>query len=114
MNRLDGLQPLNQFKSGVQCGACQQVIISTYGHDFNYCKCGETFVDGGDHYMRIGFGKKHYSHVSIDMINREIYTQEDGDRPILPLPWALLYNLWYPLDGKPVREEKSHTERWPY
>ena len=38
----------------VQCQTCQDIIRSNYRHDFVSCKCGATYVDGGEWYTRIG------------------------------------------------------------
>lgn len=38
----------------IQCLYCEDIIQSMYTHDFKYCKCGETFVDGGASYLRYG------------------------------------------------------------
>jgi len=39
---------------GVKCASCKDVIFSDYRHDFKYCSCGNTFVDGGLDYLRYG------------------------------------------------------------
>lgn len=39
----------------VRCKKCNDVIQSTYRHDFKRCKCGSIFVDGGSDYLRIGW-----------------------------------------------------------
>lgn len=39
----------------IKCKKCGDVIESTYGHDFKYCKCGAIFVDGGLEYSRYGW-----------------------------------------------------------
>jgi hypothetical protein len=36
------------------CAACGDVIESKHRNDFVGCKCGKTFVDGGDDYLRAG------------------------------------------------------------
>jgi len=36
------------------CALCGDVIESKHRHDFVKCKCGKTFVDGGNEYMRAG------------------------------------------------------------
>lgn len=41
---------------GVKCPRCEQRLWSRYGHDFHYCKCQYTFVDGGRGYLRYGYG----------------------------------------------------------
>lgn len=38
----------------IKCLDCLDVIESTHRHDFVRCKCGESFVDGGDAYLRVG------------------------------------------------------------
>ena len=41
-------------KTGVMCPNCQEVLFSYSRHDFKECKCGDTFVDGGNDYLRYG------------------------------------------------------------
>jgi len=36
------------------CLECKDIIESTHRHDFVRCKCGKSFLDGGEHYMRAG------------------------------------------------------------
>lgn len=38
----------------VVCSECADAIWSRNRHDFRYCKCGATFVDGGRDYLRYG------------------------------------------------------------
>lgn len=38
----------------VQCLLCKDVIVSNTRHDFVYCECKNTFVDGGYDYLRYG------------------------------------------------------------
>lgn len=39
----------------VKCLKCNKILESKYRHDFVSCKCdNETFVDGGNSYLRIG------------------------------------------------------------
>lgn len=40
--------------SKVKCKKCGDVIESRTVHDFNTCKCGKTFIDGGFDYQRLG------------------------------------------------------------
>lgn len=44
--------------AGVECSVCKERLFSEYGHDFHYCKCGATFVDGGFNYLRCGWDTK--------------------------------------------------------
>jgi len=39
----------------VKCLVCNEVLESKYRHDFVMCECeNQTFVDGGDDYLRFG------------------------------------------------------------
>ena len=41
--------------SKIMCMSCEKILESKNRHDFNMCNCeNETFVDGGNDYMRIG------------------------------------------------------------
>ena len=42
------------LKNKAQCVKCEDIIESTYRHDFKSCKCGAIFVDGGREYLRRG------------------------------------------------------------
>lgn len=34
------------------CSLCGDIMESTHRHDFVQCKCGQSFLDGGDDYIR--------------------------------------------------------------
>ena len=36
----------------IKCNLCNDIITSDWGHDFKFCKCGESAVDGGKDYLR--------------------------------------------------------------
>ena len=36
------------------CAKCQGMMESKYRHDFVWCPCGKSFLDGGDEYFRAG------------------------------------------------------------
>ena len=40
----------------VRCPECGESIYSAHRHDFNYCPCGQTMVDGGMSYLRRSVG----------------------------------------------------------
>ena len=42
---------------GLICPKCEEIIYSVHRHDYHFCSCGLTMVDGGFDYMRCGFGK---------------------------------------------------------
>lgn len=44
-------------KKGIECPSCKDRLFSLHRHDMRYCSCKETFIDGGDDYVRFGFGK---------------------------------------------------------
>ena len=37
-----------------RCRKCNDIIESKFRHDFQQCKCGAIFVDGGKDYCRRG------------------------------------------------------------
>lgn len=41
--------------NSIRCRHCDDTITSTHRHDFQKCKCGAVFVDGGREYLRRGF-----------------------------------------------------------
>lgn len=40
--------------SKAMCASCGDVMESKHRHDFVKCKCGKSFLDGGDDYIRAG------------------------------------------------------------
>jgi len=36
----------------IKCKLCSDIIESKYRHDYVTCKCGKTFADGGNDYIR--------------------------------------------------------------
>lgn len=40
---------------GVRCNRCQAIIFSRARHDFHYCPCEGTTIDGGFDYSRVGW-----------------------------------------------------------
>ena len=44
--------------NGIFCPDCEQFIFSRFRHDFTSCKCGNTSVDGGLDYLRVGYSGK--------------------------------------------------------
>ena len=43
------------LRNAARCRKCGDVIESKYRHDFQACKCGAIFVDGGHVYLRGGY-----------------------------------------------------------
>lgn len=40
----------------VRCKKCNDIISSSYRHDFRNCACNSIFTDGGTDYQRCGWG----------------------------------------------------------
>jgi len=61
----------------IQWMSCGELLECKHRHDFRRCSCeNETFVDGGDDYLRIG-GK--------DLAKIEIFEEEGGEIKRKPL-----------------------------
>ncbi|MDO4553915.1 MAG: hypothetical protein Q4B70_02065 [Lachnospiraceae bacterium] len=43
------------IKNRIKCNHCNDIIESTYRHDYVTCSCGRCSVDGGLDYLRRGF-----------------------------------------------------------
>jgi len=53
--------------SKLKCVICNDVIESKHRHDYQKCKCGECYIDGGNDYFRCGAG---------DLNNIKIFNEE--------------------------------------
>ena len=62
----------------VQCIRCGDVIFSRAQYDYHSCSCGETFIDGGRDYVRVGWKNLHPIGISL------VLTQSN----------QVLYNDW--------------------
>ena len=61
-------------RNRAQCRVCNDIVESTFRHDFVSCSCGEIFVDGGLAYARAG--AKNFENF-IDMVE---YEKEENDQ----------------------------------
>jgi hypothetical protein len=52
-------------RNTIQCGNCGDIIQSMGARDFVSCTCGDSFVDGGLDYQRIGMGNKGFIDLSV-------------------------------------------------
>lgn len=53
-------------KNMAKCYKCNTIVQSFNRHDFQECKCGNIFVDGGFDYTRHGFTEgEYYENISI-------------------------------------------------
>ena len=61
----------------VKCNKCGEIIYSRAHHDFHYCSCGATFVDGGRDYLRYGndptAGRPKELEIEVDATEQEMY-----------------------------------------
>lgn len=57
--------------NAIKCNKCNDIVVSTYRHDFKWCKCGAVAVDGGKDYLRRVGHYKDYSDAS------EYYSDEE-------------------------------------
>ena len=48
----------------IRCKKCNEIIESTYRHDFKFCKCGAVAVDGGKDYIRRGGKREDWEELS--------------------------------------------------
>lgn len=69
-------------KNATRCNFCEDVIESTYRHDFKRCSCGKVAVDGGLDYIRRGFtdSKNDYTELS----EYEGEDENEGTRETVP------------------------------
>ena len=57
----------------IKCKKCGDILQSKYRHDFQMCKCGSCYRDGGDDYCRVG-GKKE----DIEWLDRKEKNKKKG------------------------------------
>lgn len=57
----------------IKCKKCGDILQSKYRHDFQMCKCGSCYIDGGDDYCRVG-GKKE----NIEWLDRKEKNKKKG------------------------------------
>lgn len=49
-------QNRNRYRiMATECHYCHDILFSRARHDFRWCSCGKTYVDGGSDYLRIGW-----------------------------------------------------------
>lgn len=54
------------IKNVIKCNNCNDIIESTYTHDFKTCKCGRVSVDGGlDYLKRCCKNEEDYTELSV-------------------------------------------------
>lgn len=48
----------------IRCKKCNDVIESTYRHDFKFCRCGSVAVDGGKDYLKRSGNREDWEELS--------------------------------------------------
>lgn len=60
------------IRNMARCKRCDTIIESKYRHDFQSCKCGGIFVDGGKDYFRRGMEREDlFEDLSISIIEED-------------------------------------------
>ena len=55
------------------CTACKDTIFSRAHHDFRYCTCKKTFIDGGFLYVRVGGESRDIIDLEIEATKEDLY-----------------------------------------
>ena len=53
--------------NAIKCPVCKDIIYSRSQHDFHWCTCGNTAIDGGNEYVRIS-AKSHFDDIVVRQI----------------------------------------------
>ncbi len=58
----------------VVCHCCKDTIYSRARHDFHFCSCGHTHVDGGFDYLKYGAAiPPEVKEIEVSATKRELY-----------------------------------------
>ena len=81
----------------IQCDYCNEIITSYNTHDFKYCKCNKTAVDGGLEYLK-RVGDKYtelslYDKDDFEILRENIIRGGRGINGDEPLKYVLLKDL---------------------
>jgi hypothetical protein len=98
------------LRNSIRCNWCGQEIVSSHRHDFRYCTCGRSAVDGGDAYLRrLGDAWTETSVIAIREQNDDAGLAETAEllgRKRSGLPWqprldaAPTLEAWRIVDGR--------------
>jgi len=119
--------------SKAQCLDCEDILESKHRHDFVKCKCGKSFLDGGDDYFRGGGSLGPVSDeefclavdrdqalqklieevVEDDMFNDDSFLDDDFDDYNLGYQAGALDERERILQGIQKLEDQSHATRTP-
>lgn len=121
------------LRSQIRCLRCQDLIASISRHDFRYCKCGQTAIDGGRDYLRVAGGPYTPAAISIreDLplaeagrclaVLRAVAQIAPADKPRSAKPLTLVnnmvrINIWEsrarPGLPKDIKVSRMETKKW--
>lgn len=91
---------------GVKCSACQEIIYSRAHHDYHFCSCGKTSVDGGRDYLRYGWDPStpppERVDIEVDATEKELYDDWNKSKDKFG-------RVKTPKSGRPARSGKKSS-----
>jgi len=104
-----------------QCLDCLEILESKHRHDFVKCQCGNSFLDGGDDYVR---GGGNLLPLLDEELDEDVFINDDFDDDSFLNDYDLAdFNLGYQagtldereriLHGIQKLEDQSHATRTP-
>jgi hypothetical protein len=96
--------------SKAQCLDCEDIIESKHRHDFVTCKCGNSFLDGGEDYFR---GGGNLLPLLDEAFDDNSFLDDDFDDYNLGYQAGTLDERERILQGIQKLEDQSHTTRTP-
>jgi hypothetical protein len=98
-----------------QCAECLDIIESKHRHDFQRCKCGKSFLDGGDDYVRGGgFLVPVLDPIDEDMFDDDSFLDDDDMEDFnLGYQAGTLAERERILEGIQKLEDQSHATKTP-
>jgi hypothetical protein len=96
--------------SKAQCLDCEDILESKHRHDFVTCKCGNSFLDGGEDYFR---GGGNLLPLFDEVFNDNSFLNDDFDDYNLGYQAGTLDERDRILQGIQKLEDQSHATKTP-
>jgi hypothetical protein len=96
--------------SKAQCLDCEDILESKHRHDFVKCKCGNSFLDGGEDYFR---GGGNLLPLFDEVFNDNSFLDDDFDDYNLGYQAGTLDERERILQGIQKLEDQSHATKTP-